>query len=170
MKAIRKRRICYAVLFVGGVFLATWSTVKLMVATASVFGVASIASLMLLIKQSRLLYDASLIRDNSILAVPSAVISMPDGKEQMDKKEVVVSTFGIMIGSKIYKWGRTGVDGVRLNTVDIDRTRICLTFGDGAETMRIKLLHGMADEQAVMEVKERLWRETGVTAMISGWW
>jgi hypothetical protein len=30
-------------------------------------------------------------------------------------------------------------------------------------------MHGMADEQAVMDVKERLWRETGVTAIISGW-
>ncbi len=169
MKAIRKRRNCYAVLFVAGVFLAAWSAVRLMVATASVFGAASIALLMLLIKQSRLLYDASLIRDNSILAVPSAVISMPGDKEQMDKKEVVVSTFGIMIGSKIYKWGRTGVDGVRLNTVDIDRTRIYLTFGDGTKTIRIELLHGMADEQAMKEVKERLWRETGVKAIISGW-
>ena len=74
-----------------------------------------------------------------------------------------------MIGSKIYKWGRTGVDGVRLNTVDIDRTRIYLTFGDGTKTIRIELLHGMADEQAMKEVKERLWRETGVKAIISGW-
>ena len=169
MKAIRKRRNCFTVLFVAGIVLATWATVKPMVATASVFGAASIASLMLLIKQSRLFFDASLICDNSILAVPSAVISMPGDKEQMNKKEVVVSSFGIMIGSKIYKWGRTGVDGVRLNTVDIDRTRIYLTFGDGTETMRIELMHGMADEQAVMDVKERLWRETGVTAIISGW-
>ena len=31
------------------------------------------------------------------------------------------------------------------------------------------LLHGMMDEQEVFEVKERLWRETGVTAKVSGW-
>ena len=124
---------------------------------------------MLLIRQSRLLYDASLIRDNSILAVPSAVIFILGSKEKKEVEETVVSTFGLQIGSKIYKWGRTGVDGVRLNTVDIDRTRIYLTFGDRTETMRIELLHGMADEQAVMEVKQRLWRETGVTTTISGW-
>lgn len=169
MKAIRKRRNYYAVLFVVGVFLTAWFAVKLMVAAASVFGVASIALFMLLIRQSRLLYDASLIRDNSILAVPSAVIFILGSKEKKEVEETVVSTFGLQIGSKIYKWGRTGVDGVRLNTVDIDRTRIYLTFGDRTETMRIELLHGMADEQAVMEVKQRLWRETGVTTTISGW-
>lgn len=59
--------------------------------------------------------------------------------------------------------------GVRLRTIEIDRARIYLTFGDGGETMRVELLHGITDEQAVMDVKQKLWRETGVTAVIHGW-
>lgn len=80
-----------------------------------------------------------------------------------------MSTSGILIGSKIYKWGCEGVDGVRLSAIEIDRAKIYLTFGDGAKTMRVELLHGMADEQAVMDVKQRLWHETGIIARISGW-
>ena len=41
------------------------------------FGAISLISLLLLVRQSRLLYDATLIWDNRILAVPSALISMP---------------------------------------------------------------------------------------------
>jgi hypothetical protein len=136
---------------------------------ALVFGAASMAMLTLLVRQSRLLYYARLIWDNRILVVPSAVISIWDSKGKRDMEETVVSTFGILIGSKIYKWGCEGVYGVRLSAIEIDRTRIYLAFGDGAETMRVELLHGMADEHAVMDVKQRLWCETGVTAKISGW-
>jgi hypothetical protein len=80
-----------------------------------------------------------------------------------------VSTFGILIGSRIYKWNSNGMHGVRLNMIEIDRARIYLTFGDGAETMRVELLHGITDEQVVMDAKQKLWQETGVTAVIDGW-
>jgi hypothetical protein len=169
MRAIRKWRSGYAVLFAVGVFLTACFAVKLMTKTMFVFGAASIALLMLLVRQSRLLYDANLIWENRILAVPSAVISISGGKGKRGAEETVVSTFGILIGSKIYKWGCDGVHGVRLSAIEIDRARIYLTFGDGAETMQVELLHGMDDEQAVMDVKQRLWHETGVAARISGW-
>ncbi|MFA6670630.1 MAG: hypothetical protein WCS98_08375 [Bacillota bacterium] len=169
MKDIRKRRNCYAVFFLIGIFLTAWFAIKLMPKTALVFGVVSIALLMLLIRQNRLFYDANLIWDNRILAVPSSVISISNGKGKKDAEETVVSTFGILIGSKIYKWGCDGVRGVRLKAIDIDRERICMTFGDKTETMRVELLHGMADKQEVMDVKQKLWRETGVSTTISGW-
>jgi hypothetical protein len=44
-----------------------------------------------------------------------------------------------------------------------------LTFGDVAQTMRVELLHGIAEQQTVLEVAQKLWKETGVTASISGW-
>jgi len=169
MKVNRKRRNCYAVFFAIGVFLTAWFVVKLMTEMAFVFGAASIVLLMLLVRQICLVYEASLIWDNRILAVPSAVISISGGKGEQDAEETVVSTFGILIGSKIYKWGCDGVRGVRLNAIEIDMARIYLTFGDKGKTMRVELLHGMTDEQEVMDVKQRLWRETGVTAIINGW-
>lgn len=169
MKAIRKRRNGYAVLFAMGVFLTAWFSVKLMTETVFVFGTVSIAFLMLLVRQSCLLHEANLIWDNRILTVPSAVISMSGGKEKKDVDETVVSTFGILIGTKIYKWGMDGVRGVRLNAIEIDRSRIYLTFGDGVVTLQVELLHGMDNEQEVADVKQKLWRETGLESIVSGW-
>ena len=48
----------------------------------------------------------------------------------------MVSTFGILIGSEIYRWGLGGVHGVRLHIAHIDQERMYLTFGDAAQTMR----------------------------------
>lgn len=169
MKAIRKWRDSYVVLLIIAVILAAWFTVRLMPKTAFVFGSASVAFFMLLIRQNRLLFDAGLIRDNPILSVPSAVVYTSNGHEKRDVQESIVSTFGILIGSRIYKWNCDGMCGVRLRAIEIDRARIYLTFGDGGETMRVELLHGITDEQAVMDVKQKLWRETGVTAVIHGW-
>lgn len=123
----------------------------------------------LLIIKSRLLYNASLIWDNRILAVPSALISTTGCTEQNHTEETVVSTFGILIGTKIYRWGLDGVHGVRLMDIKIDRQRMILTFGDASETMRIELLHGMTGQKEILDVKRKFWRETGVTANITGW-
>lgn len=142
---------------------------KLMAETAFAFGAASITLLMLLVRQSRLLYDAALIWGNRILTVPAAVITTAGSKEEREIEETVVSTFGILMGSRIYKWGCDGVGGVRLSAIEIDRVIIYLTFGNDVESTRVEVLHGLLDEQAMMDVKERLWRETGVTARISGW-
>ena len=169
MKEIRKRRNGYAVLFAIGICLTAWFAVKLMAEAVLVFGTANITLLILLVRQSRLLYYASLIWDNRILSVPSAIISISGGKEKRDAEETVVSTFGILVSSKIYKWGCDGVRGVRLRAIEIDRVRIYLTFGDRFDTVRVELLHGMADKQEVIDVKQRLWRETGVESVISGW-
>ena len=105
MKAIRKRRNGYAVLLIISVLLTAWFAVKLIIETTLVFGATSIALLVLLVRQYRRLSNASLIWDNRILTVPSAVISIMGGKEKVDTGEIVVSTFGILSGSKIYKWG-----------------------------------------------------------------
>jgi hypothetical protein len=133
------------------------------------FGAISLISLLLLVRQSRLLYGATLIWDNRILAVPSALISMPGRQMKKDTEETVVSTFGILIGSEIYRWGLDGVHGVRLHTAHIDQERMYLTFGDAAQTMRVELLHGMTQKQAVLDAAQKLLHETGVTADITGW-
>lgn len=160
MKLIRKQRNCYALVFVVSICLTVWFGAKSMVEASFAFGAISVASLIFLVRQSRLLYDAILIWDNRIFAVPSAFISTA---------ETVVSTFGILIGSKIYRWGCDGVHGVRLNAIEIDRERMYLTFGDAAQTMRVEVLHGLTQQQAVLDVTQKLWYETGVTASISGW-
>lgn len=44
-----------------------------------------------------------------------------------------------------------------------------LTFGDKDQTMRVELLHGMTQKQAVLDAAQKLLRETGVTAVVNGW-
>ncbi|MEL7568276.1 MAG: hypothetical protein AAGU27_25845 [Dehalobacterium sp.] len=169
MKLIRKRRNGYALLFAASICLAVWFGVTSMLEVVFAFGAIGLISLVLLVRQSRLLYDATLIWDNRILAVSSALISMPGRQIKKDIEETVVSTFGILIGSEIYRWGLDGVHGVRLHTAHIDQERMYLTFGDAAQTMRVDLLHGMTQKQAVLDAAQKLLRETGVTADIIGW-
>ncbi|NCC86200.1 MAG: hypothetical protein EOM03_19200, partial [Clostridia bacterium] len=146
-----------------------WLGATFMLEVVFALGAISLISLVLLVRQSRLLNDATLIWDNRILAVPSALISIPDRQMKKDTEETVVSTFGILIGSEIYRWGLDGVHGVRLHAAHIDQERLYLTFGDSAQTMRVDLLHGMTQKQAVLDAAQKLLRETGVTADITGW-
>ncbi|MDD4146016.1 MAG: hypothetical protein PHS83_02785 [Clostridia bacterium] len=169
MELIRKRRNGYSLLFAASICLSVWLGVNFMLAAAFVFGTISVLSLLLLVKQHSLLYDATLIWDNPILAVPSASISVVGAQEKEDRSETVVSTFGMLIGSRIYRWGLDGVHGVRLNAVEIDQERMYLTFGDAAQTMRVEFLHGMTRKQMVLDVTQKLLHETGVTAGVTGW-
>ena len=169
MKLIRKRRNEYVLLFATSTSLAVWLDMIFMLEAVFVFGAISFISLLLLVRQSRLLYDATLIWDNRILEVPSALISTPGHKMKKDTEETVVSTFGILIGSEIYRWGLDGVHGVRLHAAHIDQERLYLTFGDSAQTMQVELLHGMTQKQAVLDAAQKLWHETGVMAEISDW-
>jgi hypothetical protein len=164
MKLMRKRRNRYALFFLVSVCLVLRLGAALMVKAAFVFGALSITSLILLVRQNRLFFDAVLIWDNRILAVPSGFISKGTGRGKIE--DTVVSTFGILIGSRIYRWG---CDGVRLIAIEIDRARMDLTFGDGVQTMRVELLHGIGEHQAVLDVKQKLLHETGVKADISRW-
>ncbi|MBC7086868.1 MAG: hypothetical protein H5T96_00095 [Tissierellales bacterium] len=167
MKLIRKRRNGYALLFAASICLAVWFGTVFMLEMAFAFGVISIITLMLLVKQSRLLYDATLIWDNRIIAVSSAILSTPGSQVKKANDETVVSTFGILIGSEIYRWGLDGVHGVRLHTIHIDQERMYLTFGDASQTMRVELLHGMTQKQELLDAAQKLWHETGVRAEIS---
>jgi len=169
MKLIRKRRNGYALMFAASICLAVWLGATFMLEVVFALGAISLISLVLLVRQSRLLNDATLIWDNRILAVPSALISIPDRQMKKDTEETVVSTFGILIGSEIYRWGLDGVHGVRLHAAHIDQERLYLTFGDSAQTMRVELLHGMLHKQTVVESAQKLWHETGVQAEISDW-
>ncbi|NLV51517.1 MAG: hypothetical protein GXY20_12595 [Clostridiales bacterium] len=169
MKLIRRRRNAYALSLAAGICLAAWLGMAFMSEAVFVFGAISLISLVLLVRQSRLLYDATLIWDNRILAVPSALISTEGSLRQADTEETVVSTFGMLIGSRIYRWGLDGVHGARLRAVQIDQERMALTFGDKDQTMRVELLHGMTQKQAVLDAAQKLWHETGVMADIFDW-
>ncbi|MDD2361463.1 MAG: hypothetical protein PHH84_00675 [Oscillospiraceae bacterium] len=169
IKAIRRRRNFYALFFTLSTLLTGWFGITAKTEVAFAFGTVIVIFLILLILKNRLLYDATLIWDNRILAVSSALISKTGGTGQNHTEETVVSTFGILIGTKIYRWGLNGVHGVRLVGIEIDRQRMILTFGDANQSTRIELLHGMTDQKEILGVKRKFWYETGVTADITGW-
>ena len=134
-----------------------------------VFGFISVLIFIFLIRQSRYLYDARLIYDNRILTIPSAINTIFYCENERILEETIISTFGILIGSKIYKWGCDGVEGSRLSNIEIGREWIKLTFGTGKEAICIELLHGITDKWIAMEITQKLWHETGVVANISSW-
>ena len=169
MKLIRKRRNGYALLFIASISLAVWFGVAFILEVVFPIGAISLVFLLLLVRQSRLLHDATLIWDNRILAVSSSLISTEGSLRQAYTEETVVSTFGMLIGSEIYRWGLDGVHGVQLHTAHIDQERMYLTFGDKDQTMRVELQHGMLHKHTVVEATQKLWHETGVTADITGW-
>ncbi len=169
MELIRKRRNGYALLLAASICLAVWLGVTIMSEVVFIFGIISVISILLLVRESRLLYDATLIRDNRILTVPSALITISGRKIKKDSLETVVSTFGILIGSKIYRWGIDGVHGVRLQAARIDKECLVLTFGDSSGAIRVELQHGITQKQLILDTMQKLLCETGVAADIIGW-
>ena len=163
MKSIRKRCIGYCALSAACVLLTVWFITRTMPAEAFLFGVVSVVLLFFLCRQYRQLYYAKLI------AIPSAIITKDQNAQEVISEETIISTFGILVGGKVHKWGCDGRFGTRLEAIEIDKAYITLTFGDEARKIHVKLLHGLTDAQAVSKVKQQLWHETGVDAAICDW-
>lgn len=169
MKTIKDRRNIYAALFTATILLAVLLIAVQKIAVAIICGALAALALILLYRQNRLLGAAMLIFDSSILTVPSCVVISENISNQKQSDETIVSTFGLLLGSKVYKWGCEGVYGVRLRKVQIDKEHICLSFGDDGEMQHVELLHGLPDKQSVTEITQKLWRETGIQAEINNW-
>jgi hypothetical protein len=115
VKAIKDRRNLYAALSVAAMLLTVLLLIKQKMEAAIACGGLTAVALMLLYRQSRLMGAAMLICDSKILTVPSFVVIFgePD-KGETQAEETIVSTFGLLLGNKVYRWGCEGVYGVRL--------------------------------------------------------
>ena len=169
MKLIRKRRNGFVKMFLANFCFAMLLSFVYKEEMVFLFGTISLISLLFLVRQNRLLYDASLIWENRILVVPSIAPNLSGRQIQKDTEETVVSTFGILLGKQIYRWGLDGIHGIRLQTTLIDKERIYLTFEDAAQIMRLEMLHGMSQKKEVIITAQKLLYETGVQADIIGW-
>ncbi|NMA61182.1 MAG: hypothetical protein GX956_04775 [Firmicutes bacterium] len=169
MRFIRRKRNRYSLLFTGSALLTLVSCVKSRVGATLVCAALTIAALLLLIRQSRLLNIVDLIWTNRILVVPLTAIPTIEGAIKTDSEKTVVSTFGLWDGVKIHEWGQGGMLGVRLTSMDIRKDRVNLTFGNAGETTWAELMHGITNLDEVLDVQEKLWRETGVIATIVDW-
>ena len=169
MKAIKNRRNLYAALSVATILLPELLLKAQKMEAAIACGGLIAVALILLYRQSRLLVAAMVIYDSQILTVPSSIVISENHPDQKQAEETIVSTFGLLLGNKVYRWGCDGVYGVRLREVQIDKEHICLSFGADGEMLRDELLHGLTDRQNVMEITEKIWHETRVRAEIGDW-
>ncbi len=169
MKEIKNRRNLYAALSVAVMLLTVLLLITQKTEAAIICAGLTAAALFLLYRQSRLLRAAIVIYDSRILTVPSSIVTLENQPEQKQAEETIVSTFGLLLGNKVYQWGCEGVYGVRLREVQIDKEHICLSFGADGEKLRVCLLHGLIDGQSVTEIAQKIWHETGVRAEISDW-
>ncbi len=170
MNTIRKGWSIYAIISVvcvlSTVMFASMQEIEASISCAAI----CTTSLILFYRQNRLLYAARLICDNRILTVPSSIAKTENRLSKKTMEETVVSTFGLLLGNKVYQWGCDGICGIRLHEVWLDREHICLTFGVDGNKLHVELMHGMTDSQSILEITQKLWHETGVQAKVSGWY
>lgn len=110
------------------------------------------------------LRTARLIKDNEILSISPAIIEVVGSEKNnemtsINTLEVVISCFGILVGSGIIKFNQ---DGIALKDVDITDRTIVLTYGTKQETRKIRLLHQSLESAEIAEIVEAFRYETGV--------
>ena len=164
LSPIRKRLQLYGLLFALAVLGTLWFK-PTRIASALLWGSLLVFFAVLFIWQGRRLQSAKLIWDTRILVVPAASFDQGDGMPQV-VDETIVSTFGVLSAGQIYEWGRRGLRGIRLMSLEIDPRKMCLSFGIKDRIMRLEFRHGLDSMERVREVTEKIWRETGVQATI----
>ena len=167
LRSIRRRYKCYGLLLALSIFFTVWFDPRQIGGASIVWSILIVLLVGLFIRQSQMLQTAKLIWDNRILVVSAASMDRGSGTAQaMD--ETVLSTFGLLSAGHIYEWGRRGLWGIRLEAMEVDRKKMRLSFGNKRHAMRLEFQHGINTKQNVLEVTEKLWRETGVKATIQG--
>lgn len=170
MKTIRKRLILLAVWswvgllafviiilqYITGREFSYWSL------TPALAGVVLLS--IYLINAYRSYQAARLIIDNEIMRIKSAVIeeaslTSEDYTSQIEGAEVIISCFGVLLGSQVIKFN---IDKIILQRVEIGRQFICLTYGKAEWKRRLRILHNVNDYQELQSYVERFRYETGV--------
>ena len=167
MKTIKTNRDIYATISVVGLLLTIVFILSQKIEAVIVCGGLTSISLILLFRQNRLLSAVKVISESRILTISSSIVTSE--KEQKQIEETIVSTFGLLLGYKVYTWGCEGVYGVRLREVQIDKVHISLSFGEDEKMLCAKLLHGLKDRKNVEELAQKIWQETGVEVEIYNW-
>lgn len=162
MRFIGRRYMCYGLLLALSVFFTVWLDPRQYAGASILWSFLIVLLMGLFIRQSQIVQGAKLIWDNRIL-----VISVRTGTAQV-VDEVVLSTFGLLSAGYIYDWGRRGLWGIRLKAIEVDRKKMCLCFGNKRHAIRIEFRHGIDTKENILEVTDKLWRETGVKATIQG--
>lgn len=160
MKEIRRSLSLYALLFFLSIFLSFLLSRLSWQGLLRVFSLASAIFFCLLVRQYYKLRRTQLIYDNPIVHLPLALLFEADKEEGLALEEVLLSTFGLVVGGRIYFWG---LKGSRLISAFIDSKTLAFTFGRAGELRSIEILHNLKDEN-LKTLVDKLYHETGVRA------
>lgn len=120
------------------------------------------------IREYSKLKNARLIMENQILSIYPAIIDVEGSGENTEIStdrplEVIVSCFGILLGSEIIKFNQ---DSISLQAVEIRNDTIALTYGTENQTRKVWLLHQVFDSVKLAEIVEAFRYETGIITKI----
>lgn len=136
-------------IFLGGIILLTGSLVSLWLRENYKFKIAK------------------LIEENKILKISPAVISEKTGKGMNTKTskgiEVLVSYFGIVLDTKIIKFNQ---EHIQLQTVELQKDFISLTYGTDQWIQNIRLICSILDKEELTKLSEKFEYETGIKPTI----
>jgi len=175
LKLIKKRLLIYTRASIFGAIACLLMLIKDVVSgqNAEILSIVVITMTILLAVFSVLEYKkleaAGLIIENQIMHIRPAVIDVGEhGREAVDSprevREVFISCFGILLGSKIVKFNH---GGVHLKAVEIGCDFICLTYGTNKRTQKIQVLHSAIDSQEIDSIADKFRYETGVIPNIA---
>jgi len=115
---------------------------------------------------------AQLIVENTIIRIQLAAMR---GQTELDREEaeklretfvIHVSTFGILLGNKVIKWG--GRSGNRLKAVEIGRDYISIDCGTNENSQNVRLLYARPGEDELAGIIKKFQYETNVIPTIAG--
>lgn len=124
----------------------------------------------LLIIDIKNLKISSLIKENFILKVKTAVINDISGKEitkptYLEDTEIFVSYFGIFFNGKIVRFNQ---DRIRLIAMDIGSDFISFTYGNEKQMRSLRILRPDIEPEAMSEMIKKFRFEMGITPTIIG--
>lgn len=110
---------------------------------------------------------AGLIAENAVLSITAGtVLSCEDGANFPESNKtvaVIVSTFGVIAGNKVYKFN---CEGIRLLAMKMDREFIYFTYGTQDKQRHLKLLHGLSQQDDIEAIAEKFRYETGIIPVV----
>lgn len=124
--------------------------------------IAALSALASLLHDVRSYASAKLIFDNRIINICAATVTAAGrvASQESHTIECVFSPFGLLIGGKVYKFGR---DGIRLRSIGIEDSRITVEFGDDARHWRAVLLYDPLSKEELLQLTETICYETGIS-------
>jgi len=130
----------------------------------------SIATALYLFTRKKLVLTEIII-DNTIIHIQPAVIlgasdeDKAEAEKLCEKFGVRISTFGILLGNKIIKWGVGNDD--QLKAAEIGKDYISIDYGTIVEVQNIRLLYSRPDGDELADIVKKFQHETGIVPVIA---